>query len=204
MIGFLTSVAWPFVRKTLVPAAVTHWKVVAIVAASGLAIGEGVKIRSDLIDKGRQQEITRQKKAEYDTLRTRFIAESLRADAATANYRVDTIRLNHLVARTDTLRDSVVAHIHDTLWVERYVDTTTKTIQACRETVRSCDAIQADLRAQITTLKSQVTLAAPRVDTIRTSRCGWGGALGGGGVYDLRDSRFHWGPSATLLFSCHR
>jgi len=201
--SWIAGVAWPFLRGVVLPGAVAHWKYVVIGAAVLIIAGEGCLLRSGWIEQGRQQQVILQKEKENGELRQAFVAESVRADANEAKFRVDTLRMTRVLARTDTLRDSLIIHLTDTVRVKEFIQQSDADRKVCTETVRSCEAVQADLRAQITTLKSQVVVAAPRVDTVKTSRCGWAGAVGAGFVYDLRDARGHVGPTAVLGAGCH-
>jgi hypothetical protein len=53
-------------------------------------------------------------------------------------YRRDTIRLARFVARTDTLRDSLLVHLTDTVRVKEFVVATDSSLKACQETANDC------------------------------------------------------------------
>lgn len=74
---------------------------------------------------------------------TAVVRDSLRSNAQQIRVidtliRHDTIVQRRLIARTDTLRDSVLLHIHDTATVIQYVRAADSTIHACTETTNDC------------------------------------------------------------------
>ncbi len=53
-------------------------------------------------------------------------------------WRIDTLKLARVVARTDTLRDSVLKHVTDTLIVKEYIARSDSALRACSLVVDDC------------------------------------------------------------------
>lgn len=97
----------------------------------------------------------------------------------------DTVRLLHLVSHTDTLRDTVLKHLTDTVIVKAYVQASDSTIRACTSVLHDCAAVQALLRQQVGALETKlaaVPVAQPRSCVNTGLVSGLLGALGGLGV----------------------
>lgn len=83
--------------------------------------------------------------------------------------RVDTLvvhdvpRVIHAAARVDTLRDSVVAHLTDTLIVKEYVARTDTALKVCRELADDCAQFRVFANQKIAALESKLNVA-PIID----------------------------------------
>lgn len=75
-------------------------------------------------------------------------------------YRRDTIRLTRTRTHYDTLRESVIARIHDTTEVVRFVAAADTAIHACVEALHTCEAKQALLSTERDAWKAKA-LAIP-------------------------------------------
>ncbi len=108
----------------------------------------------------------------------------------------DTLRLTMRVAQLDTIRDTVLHHLTDTVRVKEFIATADATVQACRDVLNSCAALHRNDSLTIRALEQKVhdipIAAKPR-------RCGFGATLGGGVVHE---SGFHVGPSITAGVTC--
>lgn len=67
----------------------------------------------------------------------------------------DTVTLTRFMARTDTLRQTVLAHLTDTLLVKQYVATTDSTIHSCTELLHDCAAYRASTTLELAQLRAQ-------------------------------------------------
>lgn len=97
----------------------------------------------------------------------------------------DTVKLSHLVSHTDTLRDTVLKHLQDTIYVKAYIQASDSTIKACTSALHDCATVQALLRQQVGALETKlaaVPVARPRSCVNTGLVSGLLGALGGLGV----------------------
>ena len=83
-------------------------------------------------------------------------------------YRVDTMRLRVAVTHTNTLRDTLVRHLHDTTVVLRYIAAADSTIHACTEALHTCEQTKALLTEQRDAWKAKA-LAVPTISPSRHS-----------------------------------
>jgi len=108
----------------------------------------------------------------------------------------DTVTLTRRIARTDTLRDSLLVHLTDTVRVKEFIATVGASNQACRDALGSCANLHRLDSLEIVALRSKLGVSVvpkpPR-------HCGLGGSAGYGVTYD---AKVHVGPSLSLGVSC--
>lgn len=73
-------------------------------------------------------------------------------------FRTDTIRLRKLESHTDTLHDSVLVHLTDTVRVKEYIVAADSTIKVCRVTLADCALGWDTAKRQVTVLTDQVRI----------------------------------------------
>lgn len=141
--GFLVSL-WPLVRK--------YWREAVIVGLSlGLMVA-CVKRDHGLEAKGAAQERNR---VADSTLKV-VIPPLWKTDTVIVK---DTVRLRVTLARLDTLRDTVLQHLTDTVLVKEYVTRADSAAQACTELAHDCEAFRAYATQTIAALQSKVNTA---------------------------------------------
>lgn len=154
--------------------ALTYWRegliAVAVLAIVGACHSRDVAIR--------ERGIAEERSRVADSLLTVNATELVRVDTV---YRRDTLRLTHTITTTQTLRDSLLVHLTDTLTVTRYIASSDSTIAACTETVLTCNQFHA-LALQRFALDSQKLRAALMAQPTRH----W------------YDGRFSVGPGLTV------
>ncbi len=111
----------------------------------------------------------------------------------------DTVTLRRSLVRLDTLRDTLLAHLTDTVRVKEFIASVDTTKGRCSETSGDCQEFRASALRTIGTLRGEVAdLKAMPAKPRRL--CGLGGAAGYGTTYDK--SGFHVGPSLTAGVAC--
>lgn len=109
----------------------------------------------------------------------------------------DTRRVTKRIARTDTLRDSLLVHLTDTVRVKEFITTVGETNQACRDALGSCANLRRIDSLEIVALRSKAGVSSipkPR------RRCGFGLGGGYGATYDR--TGIHTGPSLSAGMAC--
>lgn len=99
------------------------------------------------------------------------------AKYATASARVDTVTVTVVrwASRTDTLRDSVLAHLTDTVVVKQYVQAVDSTVKACRDLVSDCARFRVTADSTIRAVSTERDVALKLASANRHSwfsRCG--------------------------------
>ena len=145
-----------------------------------------------------RQDAVREMVLAQSEAKVKAISKSL--DSARALYRVDTLRVNRQITRTDTLLrrliDTAVIHHRDTVWVTREVLVAAdSTIRACAVTLAACGRLRALEQERGDSLASQVRLLKAARPSILT-RCG---ISAGYGVV-LADGAARMGPA--ILGGC--
>jgi hypothetical protein len=67
----------------------------------------------------------------------------------------DSVRLTRLAVRYDTLRDTVLAHLTDTVLVKQFIAATDSGKRACVETANDCAAFRLSANQEIATLRAE-------------------------------------------------
>ena len=67
----------------------------------------------------------------------------------------DTVKLSRLAIRYDTLRDTVLAHLSDTVLVKQFIAVTDSGKKVCTEQANDCAAFRLAANQEIATLKAQ-------------------------------------------------
>lgn len=101
------------------------------------------------------------------------------------------------IAHTDTLRDSLLVHLTDTVRVKEFITTVGETNQSCKDASGSCAALRRLDSIEIVNLRSKAgvsTIAKPR------RLCGLG--FGGGFGVTKDPTGFHSGPTLTAGLAC--
>jgi hypothetical protein len=68
----------------------------------------------------------------------------------------DTVRVTRLIARVDSLRDTLLVHLTDTIRVKEYVARTDSALQACSELTHDCAAFRVSATATIRALEQKL------------------------------------------------
>lgn len=76
----------------------------------------------------------------------------------------DTVRVPHLIAKVDTLRDTLLTHLTDTLLVKEYVTRTDSAINACSDLLGDCTAFRVYATTTIQALRDKLS-AQPAIVT---------------------------------------
>ena len=71
----------------------------------------------------------------------------------------DTVRVARLVARVDTLRDTLLAHITDTVRVRQYIARTDSALAACTELSHDCASFRVSANQTIAALQAKLAVA---------------------------------------------
>lgn len=142
-----------------------YWRETALVAVVLVAVA---------LFRGRDDALKRAGAAEA---LTQVVRDSLRSNAKQIRVidtliRHDTLVQRRLIARTDTLRDSVIAHIHDTAFVVQFIKAADSTIHACTETTNDCATFRRLAESRFNGYEQEIAalhLARPRWYSDRVS-----------------------------------
>ncbi len=113
------------------------------------------------------------------------LAELAKAKAKTDTvYRRDTLRLVQRIARVDTLRETVLHHLTDTLTVKEYVTATDSALKVCSAVRLDCDEYRRISTAELAELRVKLA-AASSVSPRSCLATGLWSALGAGGGIEI-------------------
>lgn len=112
--------------------------------------------------------------------------------------RHDTVVQRRLIARTDTLRDSVLLHLTDTVRVREFVVATDSLKRACSETTNDCARFRQLAEVRFNNYETEI---AALKQGPKRQHFGLGCTAGGGPVYELHDRRLVVGPGGVCGFT---
>jgi hypothetical protein len=146
----------------MIALAIRYWRETLLVVLVVTAVGLFKARDRALVERGRAVERAR-------------VADSVLTVAKAAFRRSDTVLVTKLVpakaaaARVDTLRDSVLVHLTDTLVVKEYIEKEKEAARMCTDALGSCEIFRRDAKATIAALENQLALQ-PAV-TVATRSC---------------------------------
>lgn len=92
----------------------------------------------------------------------------------------DTLRVTRLVPKLETLRDTVLSHLTDTIIVKQYVAVADSMRQACSELTHDCAAFRQNAQATIRALEAKLAVQVPKRSCVMPSLVSAGVGLAGG------------------------
>jgi hypothetical protein len=150
---------------------IRYWRETLIAALVLVVVGLCAHERHALIQQGIAQERSR---LADSTLRV-VVPQRLVHDTAVVH---DTVRVRSTIARVDTLRDTVLTHLTDTVLVKEYVTRTDSALHACTELLNDCAAFRVSANQTIAALQSKLAVQPVTLSKSCTTPALVTGALG--------------------------
>ncbi len=135
----------------------TFWREYVIAALAVLVIG-AYELK---IHEAKNAGIWQERSRVADSTLVEVRKQSARVDTV---YRRDTVKLTRTIARTDSLRDTLLVHLTDTLKVREFIAAADSTIHACTEVANTCATRLALKDQEIAALTIKVKAAPAALD----------------------------------------